>query len=207
MIRFSIISFLVSVVLVSCSTYKYPASSGIRAIDAKEVNTYYTDTSQAYVYRARLHAFKKEINGNLLVKNIHPDTHRIALVSDFGQTLFDISVFPESHVVHYAMADLNKKRVVSEVASLFRALTARRFATQSLIFPAQQYFPVYVAETDYFVFEEQGLTEIKHTKGSKEHFVVRFEEIEEDRPLQVKIAHKRFPIMLSLQLDKEQSVL
>lgn len=207
MIRFLTISLLLTLLLTSCGTYKYPTSSGIRSIAPKEVNTYYADTAQAYVYRTRLTAFQKEINGNLVVKSISPDTHRLALLSDFGQTLFDISVFSDTYVVHYAMADLNKKKVVKEVASLFRLLTSRRFATEALIFPTQQYFPVYVANGDYYTYEERNLVEIKHVKGSKERFSVRFSDVQDALPQQIDIKHKRYPLSLSLQLDSAQSEL
>lgn len=205
MIRFLTFSGLLALLLTSCGTYRYPNQLGVRNVNTTEVNTYFTDTAQAFVYRARVQAFQKDLNGNLLIKTISPETHRIALVSDLGQTLFDMSIFPENHVLHFIMPDLDNKRVAKEIAFLFRTLTQRQFSQKAITFSGKQAFPVYVVNNAYYAFEERNLADITSTKGKQELLLIHFDSIKQAIPGRIDIEHKRLPIRISLALDRERS--
>lgn len=207
--RFLTYSFFLLFFFVSCGTFRYPDASGIRGSEPEELNNYYIDTAQVFVYRAKLHAFKKDINGSLMVKTLGRNEHRIALVSDFGQTLFDVSIVPDEYELHYAMHDLNKRMVVREIVNIFRTMTEQRHATSAVMFANQQhYYPVYMVDNCYYVLKERKLERIQQAKGSKEHLTIVYHKWnEENIPTKIAVEHKKFPLTMDLALDLDQSTL
>ncbi|RZF60136.1 hypothetical protein [Sphingobacterium corticibacterium] len=207
--RFLTCSFFLLLFLASCGTYRYPNASGIRESATQELNNYYIDTTQTFVYRAKLHAFKKEMNGSLMIKTLGRNEHRVALVSDFGQTLFDVSISPDGHELHYAMHDLNKRRVVREIVDIFRTMTTQRHATSAVMFANQQhYYPVYVVDNNYYVLKERKVERIQQAKGAKAYLAIVYQGWNaEDIPTSIAIEHKKYPITIDLALDVNQSIL
>ncbi len=173
------------------------------------MNNYYIETTTTFVYRAKLHAFKKEMNGSLMIKTLGRNEHRVALVSDFGQTLFDVSISPDGHELHYAMHDLNKRRVVREIVDIFRTMTTQRHATSAVMFANQQhYYPVYVVDNNYYVLKERKVERIQQAKGAKAYLAIVYQGWNaEDIPTSIAIEHKKYPITIDLALDVNQSIL
>lgn len=207
MIRFLIFSLYSSFLLVSCAVYRYPEAVGMRESEMKELNTYYIDTTKAFVYRAKVNAFKQDVSGTLLVKALAADEHRIALVSDFGQTLFDLTISPDKDVVHFIMPDLDKKFIRKEIAGIFRTMTQRTFASSALMFSGKQHYPVYVSNDSYYLLKQREVDRITKTKGTKERFTVIYNDVNSGIPLGVTVEHQQLPITIHLFLDRNQSTL
>ncbi len=207
MIRFLIYSSFVFLSLGSCRSYQYPNAVGIRESHQQELNNYYVDSTHTYVYRSQIQAFGKDVHGNLVIRTIAPDVHRVALLSDFGQTLFDVSIFPDRYVLHAAMADLNKKMLVKEVVRIFRTLTERRYAQQALIFMDKQHYPVYTVDDRFYSMEERHLARIAVAQSGRERFVISFVDVQGKLPKEVAIEHRKYPFVMQFTLDKKQSVL
>lgn len=207
--RFLTCSFFLLLFFASCGTYRYPNASGVRESQPQAVNSYYIDTAQSFVYRAKLQAFEKNVNGNLLIRAVAHNEHRIALVSDFGQTLFDVTVSPDGHVLHYAMHDLNKRTLVGEIANVFRTMTTQRYATSALMFAGEQdYYPVYMVDDCYYVLKERRVERITQVKRGKEYLFVYYQAWNDSNvPVRVAVEHKKYPLSLDLVLDEEQSTI
>lgn len=205
--RFLLSSLVFILFFASCGTYQYPNAVGIRDSHVQELNTYFIDTARSYVYRAEVEAFGKELNGNLLISTVSADVHRVALTSDFGQTLIDISLFPDRQVLHYAMKDLNRKVLINEIADMFRTLTEHRYAESALIFMDKQHYPVYAINDAYYTLEERHVTNILRVTGKKERFAISFDNVKKDVPTRVNIKHKKYPITMGFVLDAKQSTL
>lgn len=202
-------SFFVLLLLASCGTYRYPNASGIREMAPEEVNSYYIDTARSFVYRAKLQAFRKDVNGSLLIKPLGREGCRVALISDFGQTLFDISIQPNGHELHYAMHDLNKRALVSEIASVFRIMTAQQHPISALMFADQAYYyPVYVADDCYYLMKGRKVERITQVKRAKEYVLIYYRDWNTAGvPTEVAVEHRKFPLAIDLVLDEEQSTL
>lgn len=207
MIRFLIYSLCCSALLLSCRTYQYPGASGVRASGLQELNTYYMDTTQALVYRADAQAFETDLKGNLVIRTLAPDVHRVALLSDLGQTLFDISIFPDKEVAHFIMADLDRKLIVTEIAAIFRVLTQRTFASSALVFLDKQHYPVYFVDDTYYLLQQREVRCITRVNGSKERFSIEYSDVRNNVPVTVLVEHGKFPLRMQLSLDKTQSSL
>ncbi|TDS14529.1 hypothetical protein [Sphingobacterium paludis] len=203
--RFLIFSVVLIVSFSSCGTYKFPNAVGVRESTQQELNSYYVDTTQTYVYRFNMQAFKQAQNGNLLIETQAPEIHRIAMISDFGQTLFDISIYPDRYDLHYAMPDLNKKLLLREVTDIFRTLTARRYAQSALLFMDKQHFPVYEVDHTYYTLKERHVAQILRTKAGKERFTIEFLDVDQRIAEAIRVTHAKYPITLDFKLDRKQS--
>lgn len=204
MMRFLIFSVALLILSSSCGTFKFPNAVGVRE-STQQLNSYYLDTTQTYVYRFNMQAFKQAQHGNLLIEAESPEIHRIALISDFGQTLFDISVYPDRYNVHYVMPDMNKKLLLNEVADIFRTLTARRYAQSALLFMDKQHFPVYVVDDAYYTLEERHVAQILRTKAGKERFKIEFLDVDKRIAEAIRVTHAKYPITLDFKLDRKQT--
>lgn len=191
----------------SCVGYQYPNAVGIRESHVQTLNNYYIDTTKSHVYKAEVEAFGNKLNGNLLISTVSPAVHRVALVSDFGQTMVDISLFPDRQILHYAMDDLNKRVLISEIADMFRTLTEQRHAETALIFMDKQHYPVYAVNDVYYTVEERHVSQIVRVKGKKERFSITFDRVKAGVPAQVRVKHNKYPIDMGFTLDTKQSTL
>ncbi len=203
MIRFLTYNAFLVFLLFSCRSYQYVDAVGVRPENAKEVNTFFLDTTESMVYRAKIDAFSRQINGTVLIKTIAPKEHRVAMVSNFGQTLFDVSIFADSYESHYIAPDLAKKSVVKTMTDIFRTVTEHRFANSALIFTDKQHYPVYIAGDSYYKFKENRVDNIIQVKGSKEQFVIDFTSESDSIPLQIDVQHKKYPLKMNLIFDHQ----
>jgi len=203
MIRFLSYSIFIVALCFSCRSYQYPDAVGIRPENAKEVNTFFLDTSKTLVYRTKIDVFKKHINGSSIVKTVAPTEHRVALVNDFGQTLFDISILTDSYMVHYIAPDIAKPRVEKLIVNIFRTITERRFANSALIFREKQHYPVYVVGDSYYKLKGNVVDNIVGIKGAKEEFVVDFNSNDDSVLTQIDVQHKKYPLKINMVLDNQ----
>ena len=207
--RILVCSLLILCLFASCARYQYPNAAGIRQAEVKALNNYYIDTTQTFVYRARLHVGKQDIKGSLVVKTSTAQEHRVALLSDLGQTLFDMTLTADAYEVHYAMHDLNKGRIMREVADIFRTMTQQRHANTALMFAdMQHYYPVYVHDNCYYVLKERRVESIIRVKGAHEYFTLQYSDWNtSELPTKICIEHHRFPLQVELELDVAQSLI
>src|SRR5690554_4225767 len=91
-------------------------------------NPFFNDSTQEYVYKARIKVLKNDLNGILAIKKLNENQKRVALISDFGNTLFDLEFSPEGAKVHYVMEDLNKKFIVKKFSSYLGLLVNTHYS-------------------------------------------------------------------------------
>lgn len=202
MIRFLTFSVFVVFFLSSCRSYQYLDAVGVRPENAKEVNTFFLDTGVSLIYRAKVVAFSKQINGSILLKTVSPEEHRVAFVNDFGQTLFDMSIFSDGHKSHFIAPELAKKSIEGSLADIFRIVTERRFANSALIFKDKQHYPVYVAGDSYYKLKRNVVDNIVTIKGGREQFVVDFKSPKDAVPEQIEVHHKKYPLTMKLVFER-----
>lgn len=116
--------------LSACSTFESAQSQAKKrlAIDYSVENTYFSQLDEEHIFRANLSFFQKEISGLLVIKKTAENAHRVVLTSDFGNTLFDFSIFQSApYQVNYVMPDLNKKMILNFMAKDFQILLNQHF--------------------------------------------------------------------------------
>lgn len=94
-------------------------------IDFEEQNyavPYFNTPQKEYLYQANIRAFDNSINGVLAVKKLGKNHKRLALLSDFGNTLLDFEFQNEKVKVNYIMEDLNKSILLKKLKKYLHLL-------------------------------------------------------------------------------------
>ncbi|MDR2222714.1 MAG: hypothetical protein LBE34_08220 [Flavobacteriaceae bacterium] len=131
--RALLISFC-ALLLFSCKSFQVEQlpKEAYRIKDTTVENTYFATVGQEHLFRANITVFKRELSGLLVVKRINDSLHRVVLTSDFGNTLFDFSIYKDHHEVNYVMTDLDRKLILNILAKDFSYLTETNYAMQTM---------------------------------------------------------------------------
>lgn len=116
---------LFSLSLFSCKSYHGPVEHKENYMQGTFMvtNNYFATIGEEHIFRAHIQAFKKELSGLLVVKRMDEQLHRVVLTSDFGNTLFDFSIYKDQpYTVNYVMPDLDKKIILNFLAKDFSYL-------------------------------------------------------------------------------------
>ncbi|WP_282629753.1 hypothetical protein [Empedobacter sedimenti] len=194
-------------ILTSCgTTYKIANIQDKQKDEKVVVNPYFNQINKEYGYRFKITFLKKEMKGNFVVKKIGENSHRVVLTSDFGNTLFDLSVTDSDFTLNYAMPDLNKKVIVKTLAEDLQTIFKddfsidERIKTPNLIILKSDEVSLVFDEnqSDYF-------TELIDLKKNKIKTINKFTSNKSDFPDHILIKHNHFN--LSIELSKVNPVL
>ncbi len=93
---------------------------------------YFNVPQKEYSYQANIEAFDNSINGILAVKNFGEYHKRLALLSDFGNTLLDFEFQNEKVKVHYIMEDLNRKIILKKLKKYLHLLVHSNYKVKKM---------------------------------------------------------------------------
>lgn len=127
---FSIIS-LSFVLLSSCSNQKQVGDEIAFSVKSYTVPYFNTDQKE-YLYNAKIRAFDNTIKGILAVKKIGENHKRLALLSDFGNTLLDFEFIQNEVKINYIMEDLNKRMIVNKLKKYLQLLVHSDFGIKKM---------------------------------------------------------------------------
>jgi hypothetical protein len=96
-------------------------------VKGEYVVPYFNTTKKEYFYNANLDVFGNSISGILVVKKIDVERKRLALLSEFGNTLLDFEFYKDEVKVIYIMEDLNKKFIVKKLKRYFQLLVHSKY--------------------------------------------------------------------------------
>lgn len=201
MLRFLILSLFI-LTLTSCgTTYKIPGTQEKNKEEQQIVNPYFNQINKEYSYRFNITFMKKEMKGNFVVKKLGEDSHRAVMTSDFGNTLFDLSISQDKYILHYAMPDLNKKVVVKTLAEDLQTILKNDFqlderikTSTNIILKSEDVSLIFDSnETNYF-------HELVRLKNNKIKTINQFSSNQTDFPERIFIKHNHFN--LSIELNK-----
>jgi len=198
--RLLLISF-VSLVLFSCKSYHGPVANKESFTKGTFLvaNTYFATIGEEHIFRAHIQAFKKELSGLLVVKRIDEQLHRVVLTSDFGNTLFDFSIYKDQpYTVNYVMPDLDKKIILNFLAKDFSylvedtyTLTAKAIEENTTV-----YSGTYKKKKTFVVVNQQEeVTEVIAASARKPKIFFTYSK-EDGKAVEIK--HQNFPITIRL---------
>ena len=195
--RFLLLSLFI---FCSCGTaYKVSDIQQEKRLNQVVSNPYFNQVNKEYAYRFKITFMKKEMKGNFVVKKIDKTTHRAVMISDFGNTLFDLSIFNNEYTLHYAMPDLNKKVVVKTLAEDLQTIFQNDFEVNqhyitkdNLVLKSDNISLVYPKNESMF------FTELIHLKKNKIKTMNQFEVDETDFPKNILIKHNHFNLSIEL---------
>lgn len=195
-----LLTSIVSLLLFSCKTYQGPSTSKEDYTNGSftVVNNYFATIGEEHIFRAHIQVFKKEVSGLLVVKRMDEQLHRVVLTSDFGNTLFDFSIYKDKpYAINYVMPDLDKKIILNFLAKDFSYLvedtyTLNAKATQR---DTTVYKGLYKKKKTFVVVNQQEeVTEVIAASARKPKIVFTY--AKEGVALEIK--HQNFPLSIQL---------
>ena len=119
---------LFAIWLGSCSpSYKLPAEYQSIATTQTIIANPHIRVGEEYLYRATITAYGHTFSGLLAAKITEDNTWRVALTTDFGNTLFDFENQKGNIKTNYITPDLNKKIVIRTLTIDFQKLLQTHF--------------------------------------------------------------------------------
>jgi hydroxymethylpyrimidine pyrophosphatase-like HAD family hydrolase len=78
------------------------------------------------VYKANITVYGKSLSGLFIAKKINDSTHRVVFTTEFGNSLMDLEIGPESFKVNSIVEDLDKKIILKTLKNDFRLILANK---------------------------------------------------------------------------------
>ncbi|WP_454937714.1 hypothetical protein [Capnocytophaga leadbetteri] len=114
--------------LVGCSTpYQLPSQYQLAPKTTETVKNPHFSVGEQYLYRATITAYGHTLSGLLAAKITADNAWRVALTTDFGNTLFDFEKKQGRVEVNYALPDLNRKVIINTLIADFQKLLQTHF--------------------------------------------------------------------------------
>src|SRR5690554_7239314 len=129
LIRVFLIISLISFLSSSCKHYRVEGTV-IESKKAEFIIPYFNTPQKEYLYNAKLNVFGNDLSGILVVKQLESGQKRLALLSEFGDTLLDFEFVKDKVNVIYIMEDLNKKIIVKKLKKYFQLLVHSEFKVE-----------------------------------------------------------------------------
>lgn len=191
---------LVSLLFFSCKGYYGPVTSKDDYTKGSFTvqNKYFSTIGEEHIFRANIQVFKKELSGLLVVKRIDEQLHRIVLTSDFGNTLFDFSIYKTDYKTNYVMPDLDKKIILNFLAKDFGYLVEENYVMSA---KARQdkgtiYSGTYKKKKAFVIVDQDGeVREVIAANARKPKVLFTYPQEETGT---VEIQHKNFPLEIRL---------
>ena len=107
----------------SCSpSYNLPAEYQSMTTTPTTIANPHIRVGEEYLYRATITAYGHTFSGLLVAKITADNTWRVALTTDFGNTLFDFENQSGKIKTNYITPDLNRKIIIRTLTSDFKHL-------------------------------------------------------------------------------------
>ena len=107
----------------SCSpSYNLPAEYQSMATTPTTIANPHVRVGEEYLYRATITAYGHTFSGLLAAKITADNTWRVALTTDFGNTLFDFENQSGKIKTNYITPDLNRKIIIRTLTTDFKHL-------------------------------------------------------------------------------------
>lgn len=115
--------FAILLSLSSCSpSYKLPTEYQSVATTPTTMVNSHIRVGEEYLYRATITAYGHTFSGLLAAKITADNTWRVALTTDFGNTLFDFENQKGNVKTNYITPDLNRKIIIRTLTNDFKHL-------------------------------------------------------------------------------------
>ncbi|WP_157632578.1 hypothetical protein [Cochleicola gelatinilyticus] len=166
------------------------------------VNSYFSNLSTDYVYKAKIEAFSNSFGGILIIKKIDTNQHRIVFTTEFGNKIFDFELLDDEVKIHFIMDQLDKEIVINTLINDFRVLTHENNSVDKAFEnTVENIYRTPLKKRFNFYFENkdtQKLNQIRNTTATKEKTIIQFKKIEEAISKEISITHNGFPLSVNL---------
>jgi len=191
----------ISFLLLGCASY--PTKNGFvptATIERANINSYFSDTTKDYVYKAKIDAFDKNFGGILAIKKLGNMHHRLIFTTEMGNTIFDFTFKEEEFKVNKILKDLDRKILINILKRDFYALILENSKIDKIFQKESKTLKkVSILDKKHFYLSENGqLSKISRTSNGKEKVVFSFSEINDDIAETIEIIHRNINLKIAL---------
>ncbi|GJH41375.1 hypothetical protein RCZ04_19250 [Capnocytophaga sp. HP1101] len=162
--------FFLFLFITNCSpSYKLSPEYQLVTTTPQAIENPYARVGEEYLYRATITAYGHSFSGLLATKIFAQKTWRVALTTDFGNTLLDLESQNGKSKVNYAIPDLNRKIVIRTLTDDFEKLLQTHFViTQKYTDGTAEVQQTKSNSDNIYLFTTEGkLQKQLNTKGKK----------------------------------------
>lgn len=189
------------VLLQSCRTYQ-PVFTDEEILSETIHNSYFADPDRDYAYRAGITVYGHEFSGLFILKKTTISSHRIVLTTEFGNTLLDMTLFPEGYQKHSVVPHLDKKIILKTLANDISLLVQENFETHKKGRTESGYiYGSTYRKKNVFLWltSEKIIKKITLASQFKEKLSVYFEGISDNVAEEILIDHHNMPLQIRLK--------
>lgn len=187
--------------LMSCGTAFQLGNSFSSEKVEKTIENQHFWTEKEHIYRANISAYGHSFNGIFVAKQVDENHQRVALTSDFGNTLLDFSFIDKKLKINYIQDELNRKIIINTLANDFQKLLKPVFiCNEKFTDGTSTVWKCKDLKDDIYLFtnEKQHVFKQVNTKKSKKYTTFAFALDEENNIKNIDIQHHTIDIKITL---------
>lgn len=196
-----LLTYSLLLVLVSCKSSFYPDSSFTSEKFTQLIeNSHFTNKKES-LYRAFITVYGHAFSGIFAIKKISENQQRVALTTDFGNTLFDFSFIDNKLKINYIQDDLNRKIIIKTLSDDFQKLLKSQFVCNEKFKNENTIIWKCKEEKDFiylFENEKQIIFQQINTKKSKKYTTFVFVADDDKNTKNIEIQHHTLDIRIIL---------
>ena len=174
---------------------------------ASDYNPFQKSKKEAFLFKANIQVYGKDLGGLFLIKSIPDSSYKIAFTSEFGMKYMDLAFKGNRYTVNYCVDKLNNKAVlntiVKDVRLLLSAVDSKSNALKfdslqnQLIFQqkSKDMIGLSYASKSGTIESMEGLT----TNMSK-FVTIKLKDYRKDLPSEIDIIHEKINLIIHLTL-------
>jgi len=166
---------------IACGSYsKKHDFQIVKSLNSHIRNSYFSDETKDYVYKANITVYDNDFSGIFIVKKIDEANYRIVFTTEIGNKVFDFSFINDTFKVNNILEDMNKALLINILKKDFSALVKEKLPViKSYSLQDTLVYETVILNKKHFYFKTQQLNKIIRVANGKEKVVFLFSEIKD----------------------------
>ena len=173
----------------------------VKSLNSHIRNSYFSDETKDYVYKANITVYDNDFSGIFIVKKIDEANYRIVFTTEMGNKVFDFSFINDTFKVNNIIEDMNKALLINILKKDFSALVKEKLPViKSYSLQDTLVYETVILNKKHFYFKTQQLNKIIRVANGKEKVVFLFSEIKDTIAHQINVRHSNIKLNINLKL-------
>jgi hypothetical protein len=187
---------------IACGSYsKKHDFQIVKSLNSHIRNSYFSDETKDYVYKANITVYDNDFSGIFIVKKIDEANYRIVFTTEIGNKVFDFSFINDTFKVNNIIEDMNKALLINILKKDFSALVKEKLPViKSYSLQDTLVYETVILNKKHFYFKTQQLNKIIRVANGKEKVVFLFSEIKDTIAHQINVRHSNIKLNINLKL-------
>lgn len=186
---------------IACGSYPKKQNFQVEEVSNSNIrNSYFSDATKDYVYKANIEVYGNNLSGIFVVKKISEANHRIVFTTEMGNKIFDFSFVDDTFKVNFIIEDMDKAILINVLRRDFKVLVQEKLPIiKSFTLQDTLVYETKLWNKKHFYFKTQQLDKIVRVGNGKEKVAFLFSEINNTIANQIKIIHSNIKLNINLK--------